>query len=117
MDYQRIYKVLFLIMAFISCFTSYSRADYNLALFAFSYLIWEFKGDPDSNNYNDKEMHTHRVRLFYLFIFSFLIDFVWLIYWGTYWNSDIMQNDWAKGVHTFVLVISIINFILKVYFK
>ena len=39
--YQVWPKRVFLAMAFISCFTCYARADYNLPLFAFAYLLWD----------------------------------------------------------------------------
>lgn len=34
-------KRLFAISACIACFTCYDRADYNLPLFAFAYLLWD----------------------------------------------------------------------------
>ena len=34
-------KNLFIVMALISSFTCYARADYNLALFVFAYLLWD----------------------------------------------------------------------------
>lgn len=38
----RIYlKKIFAIQAFIACFTCYARPDYNLPLFAFTYLLWD----------------------------------------------------------------------------
>jgi hypothetical protein len=36
-------------MASISCFTCYARADYNLPLFAFAYLLWDV--DVNFKNY------------------------------------------------------------------
>ena len=41
-------KNLFLVQAIISCFTCYARSDYNLALFAFAYILWDNK--PIVNN-------------------------------------------------------------------
>ena len=34
-------KKLFLAIAFIACLTCFARADYNLPLFAFAYLLWD----------------------------------------------------------------------------
>ncbi|KAM3135870.1 hypothetical protein pb186bvf_011999 [Paramecium bursaria] len=96
-------KKLFLVNAFIACFTCYARPDYNLPLFAFAYLLWDIERPT-----------SQKVRLTYLFIFSWIIDFVWLVYWGPFWNSNTFSNNWADGIQTFVLVLSVINFILKI---
>lgn len=53
--------------------------------------------------------------MIYLFVYSWIIDFVWLVYWGPFWNSSTFSHNWADGIQTFVLVLSVINFILKVY--
>lgn len=34
-------KKMFLVSAAIACITCYARADYNLPLFAFAYLMWD----------------------------------------------------------------------------
>ncbi|CAD8125772.1 unnamed protein product [Paramecium sonneborni] len=95
-------KKLFLAIAFISCFTCYARPDYNLPLFAFAYLLWDI----------DRPV-SQKIRLIYLFVYSWIIDFVWLVYWGPFWNSSTFSHNWADGIQTFVLVLSVINFILK----
>ncbi|EAR84544.1 transmembrane protein, putative (macronuclear) [Tetrahymena thermophila SB210] len=99
---KRYLKLSFLVIAVISCFTCYARADYNLPLFAFSYLLWDQINPCDQ-----------KTRLLYLFIFTWIFDFVWLIYWGSFWDSDKLEQSWAKGVQSFVLILSIINFIIK----
>lgn len=48
-----------------------------------------------------------------IFIFSAIIDLVWLIYWGAFWGDDAFNKAWNSGLHTFVIVMSIINFIIK----
>ena len=48
-----------------------------------------------------------------IFIFSAIIDLIWLIYWGSFWGDDAFDNAWNSGLHTFVIVMSVINFILK----
>ena len=42
-------KKLFILLAFIACFTCYARPDYNLPLFAFAYLLWDLER-PVINN-------------------------------------------------------------------
>jgi hypothetical protein len=79
----------------------YSRADYNLPLFAFAYLLW----DTDI---------TQKIRFLLLFIFTWVMDLTWISYWGSVWDSSAQDpNYYAAGVDRFVLVMSIINFFLK----
>jgi hypothetical protein len=59
-------------------------------------------------------MQLQRIRLFYLFVFTWLVDFIWVIYWGVTWSSDDYQRNGASGTSSFVLTLSIIAFILKV---
>jgi hypothetical protein len=88
-------KNFFVPFVFLACFTCYSKADYNLPLFAFAFLLW------------DLENPSHKARLSYLFAFSWIIDFVWLCYWGPYYNSKLFNRAWSKGVHSFVIVLSV----------
>jgi len=53
-------KILFLVQAFIAALCCYSRADYNLPLFAFAYLLW----DTDI---------TQKIRFLLLFIFTWVM--------------------------------------------
>lgn len=41
-------------------------------------------------------------------------DFVWICYWGILWSKDTQIDYYAKGIDTFVLVLSIVNLFLKV---
>ncbi len=41
MDFKKYIKTSFIVSAVISCITCYARADYNLPLFAFAYLLWD----------------------------------------------------------------------------
>ena len=38
-------KSLFLAIIFIACFTCLERADYNLPLFVFAYILWDYDKD------------------------------------------------------------------------
>ncbi len=49
-----------------------------------------------------------------MFIATWLVDFIWLVFWGATWSSDEYQNSGASGTSTFVLTLSIISFIIKV---
>ena len=44
---------------------------------------------------------------------TWICDIIWMLYYWPLWNSDEMK-DWMKGVHTFVLFFSLLNFVLKV---
>ena len=35
-----------------------------------------------------------------------------MVYWIPLWNSDEMK-DWQKGLHNFVILFSVINFLMK----
>lgn len=60
-------------------------------------------------------MQSQKARLYYLFLFTWLVDFIWLIYWGATWSSDEYQNGSEAGSSTFVMALSIIAFIVKVF--
>ena len=49
-------------------------------------------------------------------IFTWVVDFIWIVYWGATWSSSEYQKGGASGSSTFVMVLSIINFIFKVKF-
>ena len=72
-------KASFLVIVFIACFTCFSRADYNLILFAFAFILWDKNDDQ-------------KTRLIYLMVFSFINDLVWLIYWTSYWEKDVFNK-------------------------
>ena len=90
---------LFLVLIFLSALTYFERADYNLPLFAFALLLWEYK-DPQQ-----------KTRLWYLMAVSVLVDLIWIIYWGSVWNS---YNNTEKGICTFTLIVSVLEFLVKI---
>ena len=48
-----------------------------------------------------------------MLIVTWLVDFIWMVYWIPHWNSDEMK-DWQKGLHNFVIFFSVINFLMKI---
>jgi hypothetical protein len=48
-------------------------------------------------------------------VVTWIVDFIWLIYWGPFWDSEEMK-DWEKGVHSWTIFWSSIGFIFKVKF-
>jgi hypothetical protein len=49
-----------------------------------------------------------------MFIATWLVDFIWLVFWGATWSSDEYQQSGSSSSSTFVLTLSIISFIIKV---
>ena len=90
---------LFLVMIALSAMTYFQRADYNLPLFAFAILLW---------NYREPQQKT---RLWYLMAFSLLTDAIWIIYWAVTWNS---YNNREIGVCTFTVTVSCVEFLVKI---
>ena len=45
-------------------------------------------------------------------IITWFVDLIWMVYWIPHWTSDEMK-DWQKGLHTFVIFFSVVNFLLK----
>jgi hypothetical protein len=93
---------VFLVLSLLSCLTCLERPDYDLVLFVFAYLMWSM---PKS---------SHKVRLYYLMAWTAIVDLVWLIFWGTFWDSEDYSANNPTGVNTFILIVSIIKYILKV---
>ena len=104
-------KKLFLVMIALTCFTCFQRADYNLPLFAFSFFLWQYKHP----NVQSSLTQVQKIRLFYLYVATWLVDFIWLIYWGVTWSSNDYQNNGSSGTSSFVLTLSIFAFIVKVF--
>ena len=48
--------------------------------------------------------------MWYLMAFSLLTDVIWIIYWAAVWNS---YNNREKGICMFTLIVSIIEFVVK----
>ena len=80
MEPKNLIKYLFLIQAIIACFTCYARPDYNLPLFLFAYILWDIKEKLTDN-------YVHKFRLTLIFLISLIVDLVWIIYWGCFWEK------------------------------
>ena len=83
-------------MGALSCF---ARADYNLPLYAFLYIMWD-------------QEHEDKVKLIILLVVTWVVDLLWMMYWIPHWNSDEMK-DWQKTLHNLVTLFSIVNFLMK----
>lgn len=96
---------LFLAIIVVSLFTYFERADYNLPLFAFAYFLW---------NHHKPNQKT---RLWYLMVFSLIVDFIWVFFWAVFWSrEDFTANNGTK-LTSLTVTLSAINIILKVDVK
>jgi len=100
-DVEHLVPNLFLACAVIAVLSCLARPDFNLPLFVFAWFVW---AEPDKRE---------RLKLLGLLVITLVVDFIWLCYWGPIWNSDTEYGRWEKGVHSFVLSMSSINFVLK----
>jgi len=51
-----------------------------------------------------------------LLFFSVIWDAVWLVHYSIIWGSEVFSNYWATPINIFVLIVSFLNFIVKVNF-
>ncbi len=47
-----------------------------------------------------------------LLVVTWVVDLLWMVYWVPHWNSDEFK-DLQKGLHNFVILCSLVNFLLK----
>lgn len=47
-----------------------------------------------------------------LLIVTWFVDLLWMMYWIPHWNSDELK-DLQGGLHSFVILISLVNFLMK----
>ena len=102
MDLESHVPKVFLVCAGISILCCLARPDFNLPLFVFAWLIWK-EGDE-----------IQKFRVIILMVVTFIVDFIWLCYWGSAWGDENESGAWEAGVHHIVFAMSIINFIVKV---
>ncbi len=48
----------------------------------------------------------------FLLVVTWIVDFLWMVYTIPHWNSEEMK-DWQKGLHNFVILCSVVNFLMK----
>lgn len=96
-----------LIFGALSCF---ARADYNLPLYAFLYLMWD--QDDVSNDYVIYGVQNDKLKLLLLLTLTLFGDLIWMFYWVPFWWSSEMAR-WQLGLHNFVIFCSFSNLVLK----
>ena len=101
---------IFLASAIFAALSCFSRADYNLPMYAFLYLMW------DQDDVSSFQLHTFvqndKVKLMALMVVTFIGDFLWMFYWVPhYWSTE--MSKYQSGLHTFVILCTFINWIMK----
>lgn len=95
---------LFLTGAVIGAIGCLGRADYNLPVFLFGYVA-----------FNYLRGHKHLVAA--IFLFSVIVDVLWFffIYLNVWMRDEYVDlAKWETGIHKMCLVVTIINLVLKV---
>jgi hypothetical protein len=95
---------LFLTGAVIGAIGCLGRADYNLPVFLFGYVA-----------FNYLRGHKHLVAA--IFAFSVIVDLIWFFFiYLNVWMRDEYVNlaQWETGIHKMCLIVTIINLVLKV---
>eukprot|EP01015_Nassula_variabilis_P007534 TRINITY_DN1576_c0_g1_i12.p1 TRINITY_DN1576_c0_g1~~TRINITY_DN1576_c0_g1_i12.p1 ORF type:complete len:186 (-),score=23.04 TRINITY_DN1576_c0_g1_i12:91-648(-) len=112
-NFDKHIKISFLIICAISVLTCFARPDYNLPIFAFAYLFW--LEDKTSDAKQRQTVNNQKIRFFALFIFSIIVDAIWIPIMWRYWlSSEFPKNYWESGIHKFVLICSGTNFFVKI---
>jgi len=104
-DFSHIIGNLFLAITVVSAFNCLIRTDYNFVFAILSYYLWESKRDPE----------MQRLLMFFnLALIAF--DIIWLVSLGGLWTTSLPGNalwNGFKGLHVFVLILSVIGIALK----
>jgi len=103
--HQNNFKFLLFAGAAIACLNTLARADFNIILYLYVYYVWHNMADSKEAQTNEK------INSFFVFLFSLLIDFIWVFFWGSRWGE---KDDNEAFVHSFVIFFSWIGILLKV---
>ena len=99
-------KYLLLTGAFIGLINTFCRADYNFIIYLYMFYIWmHMTEDPEIQS-------REKVTIFYIFIYSLIIDLIWCFFWQSQWGY--LEVDIESGTHGLVIFLSWIGILLKV---
>jgi hypothetical protein len=104
-QHQDKFKYLLLAGAGLAAFNTLARADYNLILYLYIFYVW--------NNMSDSKeaQATEKINSFFVLLYSFVIDIVWVLFWGGRWGTKV---DNEALVHTLVIFFSWLAILVKV---
>ena len=94
-------KYFYICGAIIAALNTLSRADYNFVLYLFMFYVWTFME-------NTEVQKQDKVGCCYILIFSLLIDFIWVLFWGGKWDTV------PTLFHEMTLFVSWLGIILKI---
>ena len=94
-------KYFYICGAIIASLNTLSRADYNFVLYLFMFYVWTFME-------NTEVQKQDKVGCCYILIFSLLIDFIWVLFWGGKWDTV------PTLFHEMTLFFSWLGIILKI---
>ena len=95
-------KYFYICGAIIAALNTLSRADYNFVLYLFMFYVWTFMDNSSEVQKQDK------IGCFYILLFSLLIDFIWVLFWGGKWDTV------PTLFHEMTLFFSWLGIILKI---
>ena len=95
-------KYFYICGAIIAALNTLSRADYNFVLYLFMFYVWTFMDNSSEVQKQDK------IGCFYILVFSLLIDFIWVLFWGGKWDTV------PTLFHEMTLFFSWLGIILKI---
>ena len=91
---------LFAVGVFLGALSTFSRADYNLPMFAFLLVMW---------NQDDNEKPLIQL----LLVLTTIVDVLWLLFWVPHYHTKELEKL-NYGLHMMVAIVSIIEIVLKV---
>ena len=94
-------KYFYICGAIIAALNTLSRADYNFVLYLFMFYVWTIME-------NTEVQKQDKVGCCYILIFSLLIDFIWVLFWGGKWDTV------PTLFHEMTLFFSWLGIILKI---
>ena len=80
LKHQSKLKYLYLCGAIIAAINTLSRVDYNFVIYIYMFYVWTFM------EYSPEAQRQDKLGIFYILVFSLLIDLIWTIYWGRKWE-------------------------------
>ncbi len=99
------FKYLLFAGAAVAAFNTLARPDFNLILYLYIFYVWNNMGE-------NKETQTgEKINSFFVLLYSLLIDFAYVFYWGSRWGG---KSDNEAFVHSLVIVFSWLAILLKV---
>ena len=99
-------KYLLLTGAGIGLINTFCRADYNFIIYLYMFYVWMHMTE------NIEIQTREKITIFYIFVYSLLIDLIWCFFWKSQWGY--LEEDIESGTHGLVIFLSWVGIILKI---